>query len=256
MKFSDIINYPLSLLGLKIVRQSSLKKLQQYFRKANNTDIEKDIEFMELYSKVKDYTMVEIERCYALYTSVKYILKNNIPGDFVECGVWKGGSSMLVALLFKKENVVDRKIYLYDTFAGMTEPGEKDGEEEKLEWKKNKKDDGSSNWCFATYEEVSANMKSTGYPTANIKLVKGKVEETIPEAMPDGIALLRLDTDWYESTKHELIHLFPLLKKSGILIIDDYGSWQGARKAVDEYFIENGPAYLNRIDFTGRLLVK
>lgn len=215
-----------------------------------------DGEFMELYSQIKDYTMVEIERCYALYFSVKYILKNNIPGDFVECGVWKGGSSMLVALMLKKENAVDRKIYLYDTFAGMTEPGYYDGEEEKLEWKKNKKDDGSCNWCFATYEDAAANMRSTAYAEENIKLVKGKVEDTIPATMPTKIALLRLDTDWYESTKHELTHLFPLLEKSGILIIDDYGSWKGARMAVDEYFFENGPAYLNRIDFTGRLLVK
>ena len=256
MKLSQIINYPLSLLGLKIVRQSSLKKLRHIQSSLNNTDIERDIEFMELYNKVKDYTMVEIERCYALYTSVKYILKNNIPGDFVECGVWKGGSSMLVALLLKKENVADRKIYLYDTFAGMTEPGDNDGEEEKLEWKMNKKDDGSSNWCFATYEEASTNMQGSGYSALNIKLIKGKVEDTIPQTMPANIALLRLDTDWYESTKHELIHLFPLLEKSGVLIIDDYGAWQGSRKATDEYFAENGSAYLNRIDFTGRLLVK
>ena len=256
MKFSDIINYPLSLLGLKIVRQSSLRKLRHIQSSLNNTDIERDVEFMELYKKVNNYTMVEIERCYALYTSVKYILKNNIPGDFVECGVWKGGSSMLVALLLKKENIADRKIYLYDTFAGMTEPGDHDGEEEKLEWKMNKKDDGSSNWCFATYEEASANMEGTGYSPVNIKLIKGKVEDTIPETIPAKIALLRLDTDWYESTKHELIHLFPLLEKFGVLIIDDYGAWQGARKAVDEYFNENGPAFLNRIDFTGRLLIK
>ena len=256
MKFSDIINYPLSLLGLKIVRQSSLKKLQSGYLKFNINDIEKDADFIKLYNRVREFTMVEIERCHGLYTSVKYILKNNISGDFVECGVWKGGSSMLVALLLKTENVVDRKIYLYDTFAGMTEPGDNDGEKEKIEWEKNKKDDGGSNWCLATYEETLANMQTTGYPTENIKLVKGKVEDTIPGTMPDKIAMLRLDTDWYESTKHELTHLFPLLEKSGVLIIDDYGAWQGARKAVDEYFAENGPSFLNRIDSTGRLLVK
>ena len=256
MKFSDIINYPLSLLGLKIVRQSSLKKLQLGYMKLRIDDIEKDADFMKLYLNIKDYTMVEIERCYALYTAVKYILKNNIPGDFVECGVWKGGSSMLIALMLKKGNILDRKIYMYDTFTGMTEPGNNDGEIEKEEWSKMQKADGSNDWCFASYEEVVTNMESTGYPTENIKLVKGKVEDTIPGIIPTTISMLRLDTDWYESTKHELTHLFPLLKKSGILIIDDYGAWQGARKAVDEHFAGNKLAYLNRIDFTGRLLVK
>jgi hypothetical protein len=85
----------------------------------------------------------------------------------------------------------------------------------------------------------------------------GKVEDTIPADIPEKIALLRLDTDWYESTKHELIHLFPRLQKGGVLIIDDYGFWKGARKAVDEYFAENNiQILLNRIDDTGRMAIK
>lgn len=99
-------------------------------------------------------------------------------------------------------------------------------------------------------------MAATGYPKDNIIFIKGKVEQTIPGTLPGKIALLRLDTDWYESTKHELNHLYPLLEKAGILIIDDYGAWQGARKAVDEYFSTNGPVYLHRLDFTGRLVIK
>ncbi len=100
-------------------------------------------------------------------------------------------------------------------------------------------------------------MLSTGYPKEKIHLIKGKVEDTIPENIPKEIALLRLDTDWYESTKHELIHLFPLLKPNGILIIDDYGHWEGARKAVDEYISDNNiHILLNRIDYSGRISVK
>ncbi len=84
-----------------------------------------------------------------------------------------------------------------------------------------------------------------------------EVEDTIPARIPDEIALLRLDTDWYTSTLHELHHLYPRLAKHGILIIDDYGHWQGARQAVDEYFKDAGPdLYLHRIDYTGRILVK
>ena len=124
MKLSQIINYPLGLLGLKIIRKSRLELV-------NLSDIEQDKKFMELYKKVKDYTLVPVERCFTLYQTVKYILKNNIEGDLVECGVWKGGSSMLMAYILKDAGEAKRKIYLYDTFEGMTKPGEMDGLEEK-----------------------------------------------------------------------------------------------------------------------------
>src|SRR5690606_23062787 len=102
-----------------------------------------------------------------------------------------------------------------------------------------------------------ATMSLSAYPAGNIRYVAGKVEDTIPAVIPDKIAILRLDTDWYSSTKHELVHLFPKLSNGGILIIDDYGHWEGARKAVDEYFEETGTRiYLSRIDETGRVAVK
>jgi hypothetical protein len=112
-------------------------------------------------------------------------------------------------------------------------------------------------WAFAPLTEVKKNIERTGYPTDRLHFVKGKVEDTIPDSAPGQIAILRLDTDWYESTKHELIHLFPRLSNNGILIIDDYGAWAGARKAVDEYFAMMGlKPFLNRIDVTGRLYLK
>ena len=200
--------------------------------------------------------MVEPERCYALYQAVLYIIRNGIKGDFAECGVWKGGSVMLIAYTLLEAGITNRKIYLYDTFEGMTKPGEKDGEKEKAEWEKNKVNEQLNNWCLSPLEEVQANMATTGYPKENIVFIKGKVEETIPGTIPGKIALLRLDTDWYESTKHELNIYTLCWKKDGILIIDDYGAWQGARKAVDEYFAANGQVYLNRLDYTGRLVIK
>jgi hypothetical protein len=85
-------------------------------------------------------------------------------------------------------------------------------------------------------------------------LIAGKVEETLPEHAPESIALLRLDTDWYESTRHELEHLFPRVVAGGVLLLDDYGHWKGSRKAVDEYFAAQGiTMLLNRVDYTGRL---
>jgi O-methyltransferase len=103
---------------------------------------------------------------------------------------------------------------------------------------------------------VRATLLETGYPAERLHLHRGPVEETLPRQSPGPLALLRLDTDWYKSTLHELEHLYPLLAGGGILIIDDYGHWQGARRAVDEYFADSPPLLLNRIDYTGRIAVK
>lgn len=239
-----------------MVRLSKLKELQSLSGSMNNvSDIEQDAAFMNLYSQVKPFTLVGLERSYALYKAVQYIIKNHIQGDFVECGVWRGGSCMLMAYTLLESGITDRKIWLYDTFAGMPQPGEKDGEAEKEEWLKHQLSEEKSSWCLGEEDDVKRNMLNTGYPADKINFIKGKVEETIPQHIPGEIALLRLDTDWYVSTKHELKNLYPFLKKGGILLIDDYGAWEGARKATDEYFNDQ-PVFLNRIDYTGRLLVK
>lgn len=222
--------------------------------------IDNDEKFLKIYDKCKKYTMTSKQRMFALYKSVEYIIHSKTLGDFVECGVWKGGSAMLIALTLLEFNETNRKIYLYDTFEGMSEPTKHDyTSTDKFDyvkdiWKKSQKEDHNE-WCFSSLSEVNENMVSTKYPKNNIIFVKGKVEETIPNTMPSEISILRLDTDWYESTRHELIHLFPLVSRNGVLIIDDYGCWAGARKAVDEYFT-NRFILLNVIDYTGRIGVK
>jgi O-methyltransferase len=212
-----------------------------------------DKEFLDIYKRCKQYTVTSIERMFALYMASKYVARNDITGDIVECGVWKGGSSMLCALTLKLMQETQRKLYLYDTFEGMTEPTEKDvnykGEKAvKEEFNK---------WCSIPLGYVWRDMVSTGYPYQNFVFVKGKVEDTIPRNIPEKIALLRLDTDFYESTYHEMVHLFPRLVAGGVLIIDDYGHFKGAREAVDKYLRENNvKILLNRIDYTGRIGVK
>jgi hypothetical protein len=215
-------------------------------------------EFWRFYYACKPYTMSRVQRMYALYQSVNYIIKNKIPGDFVECGVWKGGNPMMIAQLLQASHTTDRKIFLYDTFEGMSEPTAADKNykgkdaQEMLDATDRAKSD--SVWCYSPLEEVQENMKQTGYPNDRIVFVKGKVEETLPGVVPAKIALLRLDTDWYESTYHELTHLFPLLSKNGVLIIDDYGYWEGCRKATDQFLKENQlDLLLQRVDSTGRL---
>lgn len=215
-----------------------------------------DGEFGDIYAKCVKYTVTSKISLYSLYKAVEYIVKKKVPGDFVECGVWKGGSAMVIIYTLLKMNETYRKIYLYDTYTGMTEPTVEDfaipsKKPAVQKWNKNKFCD----WSFATLKEVKENLKFTAYPQENLLFIKGRVEDTIPQTISSKIALLRLDTDWYRSTKHELIHLYPRLSTNGVLIVDDYGYWAGAKKAVDEYF-KDGPILLNRIDQTGRIGVK
>jgi hypothetical protein len=163
--------------------------------------------------------------------------------------------------------VRDRDLHLYDTFEGMTEPTEHDTsplEAPALETWREAQAGGERPWPEyfdpETFNEdaVRATLIDTGYPADRIHLHRGPVEQTLPAAAPDGLALLRLDTDWYESTRHELEHLYPRLSTGGVLIVDDYGHWEGARRAVDEYFASGAaePVLLSRIDYTGRIAIK
>lgn len=204
------------------------------------------------------FTMTSPERLAALVDAVRYVEARGIEGDIVECGVWKGGSCMAIARTLQSLGVTNRTIYLYDTFEGMSEPTEDDREAATgadAASLLGGADKSEVVWAYSPIEEVKQNIERTGYPPERLQFVKGKVEDTIPARVPDRIALLRLDTDWYESTRHELQHLYPRLAQGGVLIIDDYGHWAGARKAVDEYFVTD-PILLNRIDYTGRIAVK
>ncbi len=208
---------------------------------------------------VKPYTLTSEERIAALMNAVEYITEHHIPGDIVECGVWRGGSMMAVALALMYHGDSSRHLYLYDTFEGMSEPTKHDQSFDGLFAQSQLERDpvGTGIWCRSSIDEVRANVLSTGYPEERIHFIQGKVEETLPSIRPVHLSLLRLDTDWYESTKHELIHLFPLLDPRGLLIIDDYGHWQGARKAVDEYVTERHLSlYLHRVDYTCRVGVQ
>jgi hypothetical protein len=212
-----------------------------------------------LLESVQPFTMTSPERQIALLNAVRHLTQHRIAGDIVECGVWRGGSMMIVARMLLTAGDISRDLWLYDTFEGMSPPSTADlsfdGQTAAAQLDREAK--GTGIWCHASIEDVRANLQSTGYPMERIHLVQGKVEDTIPRSLPGLIALLRLDTDWYESTRHELIHLYPLLQPRGVLIIDDYGHWQGARQAVDEYFAnQNDSVYLHRIDYTGRILVK
>jgi O-methyltransferase len=210
---------------------------------------------------VSPYTMTSPERIRALCSAVRYIEQAGIEGAVVECGVWRGGSMMAVARTLSNVGAATRDLFLFDTFDGMTEPSEKDitltGKSAKRLLQQSAKTEEDRVWCYAPQERVAEALALTGYPQGLVHLVPGRVEETLPAAAPKQIALLRLDTDWYESTRHELETLFPRLSRGGVLIIDDYGHWQGARRAVDEYVQTHRlKLLLHSIDYTGRIAVK
>ncbi|MBT2510741.1 class I SAM-dependent methyltransferase [Streptomyces sp. ISL-98] len=219
---------------------------------------------VRLWQEVKPYTMTSPAAIRVLADSVQHITSSAVPGAIVECGVWRGGSMMAIAHTLRDLGRTDVDLCLFDTFVGMTEPTEKDvhrtGERADVLLARESHEDRAQSliWASADLDSVRRAVGSTGYPSAHVHFVTGKVEDTIPEQAPDEIALLRLDTDWYESTRHELLHLYPRLSPGGVLIIDDYGVWRGSAEATDEYFTEHGHApFLIRIDDGGaRVAVK
>lgn len=210
---------------------------------------------------VKPFTMTPPESIVSLLRAIQYIVSNNIPGDIVECGVWRGGSMMATALTLLHVKDISRTLYLYDTFeffqnvSGTADDVDYRGELASDEIPKINVEDQF--FVGISEGEVRTTLNKTQYPQEKIRLIKGKVEDTIPGTLPTRISLLRLDTDMYESTKHELEHLYPLLSPGGVLFIDDYGHWAGAKKATDEYFSEHHiPAYLHRVDYSCRIFIK
>jgi O-methyltransferase len=217
--------------------------------------------FAAAYVRAAPFTMTSRERMYAVWQAVRYLARAAVRGDVVECGVWRGGSSMLAALALREIGAT-RPMWMFDTYEGMPPPSARD-----RQWTGEHAADrlavqeripkAVNDWAFATLDDVKEQMASVDYPPELLHFIKGRVEETIPVQGPATISLLRLDTDWYESTLHELEHLWPRLSVGGVLIIDDYGHWRGAREATDEFFEALGlPVLLNRIDYTGRIAVK
>ncbi|WP_052285892.1 class I SAM-dependent methyltransferase [Azorhizobium caulinodans] len=228
-------------------------------------DFDAHPEFAEIWTRVQPFTMTSPERGFALWTAVNTVIDGNIPGSFVECGVWRGGSSMLIALTLLARGERHRELFLFDTFEGMTAPGSQDVDLHGLH--ANDLMAGSQGPDIAELVRAAAPrdavyeaMKSTGYDMRLVRLVQGDVSETLPRVQTLRIALLRLDTDFYDSTLAELTHLYPRLAHRGILIIDDYGHWAGAKQAVEEYFANPETGYarpmLWSIDYTGRGAVK
>ncbi len=215
---------------------------------------------LDIVARAAPFSMTSHERLLATVNATEYVAQNDIPGAIVECGVWRGGNMMAVALTLLRLKA-QRSLFLFDTYTGMTSPTDTDrdvsGSKAEVQYLNYKRRSAEPQWCEASVEEVRHNLSSTNYPQHLTTFIEGPVEKTLPSDEPKSIAFLRLDTDWYESTRHELEHLYPLVSKGGVIAIDDYGHWQGARRAVDEYLSAHGiKCLLHRIDYTAREFVK
>jgi hypothetical protein len=217
-----------------------------------------DSEAIRTIQAVKPWTMTSPEKLNALILAVRHVVKHKIPGDIVECGVWRGGSMQATARTLLEAGDTSRHLYLFDTFEGMPPPTEEDrrhdGQSAAELLAANAKTSGV--WAVASLDDVKEGMSQVPYPPEQVHYVPGLVEQTVPDQAPEQISILRLDTDWYASTKHELETLYPRLVSGGVLLIDDYGWWQGARKAVDEYLEATGEQLLLLRMAEGRVAVK
>lgn len=216
-----------------------------------------DPDFAPLYRNLATVTLSSPQLAYALRSATLYVGRSGVAGDIVECGVWRGGSMALAATTLLQAGDHRRHLWLYDTFDWQWEPeGRHDGFL-AAGVPAEGPPPASAMSSGTSKADVLDLLTRTGYPAEQLHLVQGLVQDTIPAQAPDCIALLRLDTDYYGSTRHELEHLYPRLTRGGVLIVDDYGKLSGATKAVDEYFATlEHPPLLQRIDVQGRMAVK
>jgi hypothetical protein len=198
-------------------------------------------------------SMIRDHRFAANILAVEHVLENNLDGDIVEVGVWKGGSVVSMLMTLIKNNNTSKKIHLYDTFEGMTPHTEKDFDLQGRAAGHLINSDPF--WlCVSPLEEVKNNISKTRYPEDLISYHKGDICKA--NFIPSKISFLRLDTDWYESTKCELEKFYDSVVSGGIIMLDDYGHWQGCKKAVDEFLLDKPNIKIIKIDYTGVYFIK
>jgi O-methyltransferase len=181
--------------------------------------------------------------------AIQYVLRNNIEGAVCECGVDAGYFESVWIDELQRQGKT-RDIYLYDTFTGLTAPGDydytcdgaklfkMDKDQVHKYWSDRIVNENVNSWCYTPLEKVQRTLFSTGYPQSKLHFIVGDVMETLRDEsnIPDQIAILRLDTDWYESSKFELERMYDKVVTGGIIIFDDYYHWDGQRRATDEFF--------------------
>lgn len=227
--------------------------------------------FMDLYRQIRPFTMLSTLSALAVYDACTYLVRNNIEGDVVFTGAWRGGATYLATSLLTQYEDTSRDIYIYDTFdwtwpapsiedfryQGRTHRATESFVRMQRQLAKNQ---GWVQKQMLEKEQVASLLSHSGYPDTKLFLLEGFTEDSfisnqVPK--PSKVAFSHLDTDFYFSTKSELEFLYPRLNKKGLMIVDDYGTENGATKALDEYFAEEEHRpFFHRIDYQGVLLLK
>jgi O-methyltransferase len=267
MKVGSLANRVLTkTIGYSLVQHSEPEPATTKAERRRNRKLPADYDedTRQIWRLVSHRTMVDHTGIQFLVEAVRYLERHQVPGAIVECGVWRGGSMLAAAHTLLRLGVTDRDLYLFDTFTGMTAPTASDiriDEGKHASEFLNASGPGPMAWSrpdrhIASLDDVKEGLSEVDYPEDRIHYVVGKVEDTVPDSAPETIAILRLDTDWYESTKHELDHLYERLAPGGVLIIDDYGTWKGSKDATDEFLAKTGePLLLTRVH-RSRIAVK
>ncbi len=225
--------YPLNLV------QSSwkikiLKPIDKILR-ARNFGIFK-LKNIQEYKRLNGYdwpanakTMVGLHRLDNVQYCINKILRENIKGDFVETGVWRGGVIMLMKAILEENKISNRAIWAFDSYEGLPKPNPK----------KYPSDEGNKmhqlNILSVSLDEVKTNFQKYDLSTDGIRFEKGWFKDTLPDNEIESISLLRLDGDLYESTILALENLYSRVSAGGYVIIDDYNAFQYCKKAVDDY---------------------
>jgi hypothetical protein len=247
------------MFKLKKFVNNALEEMFGYtISKSYDLDLDRRLSALEasIIKRVRDRTMTNANSIVNLISATNYISKFGVEGAFVECGVWRGGSAMAFCLASMNLGMNDRDVYLMDTFEGFTNVSERDYQLSDRRSAKELFDVDPNYICSASLEDVKIGIAETQYPSERVHYLVGDIVETSPNCLPKEIAVLRLDTDYYESTLWELKHLFPRVSKNGIIIIDDYDHWSGAREACDEYFSSNDQnIFMMHMEY-GRLIFK
>lgn len=210
---------------------------------------------------VRHHTMMSFERLATLWLQVRYLDNHKVSGTLVECGVWRGGAVAIMALAhLHSASSPWRQLHLFDSWQGLPEPDAKLDGKSAVEFAGGA-DSGalrSVDRCVASLEETRDLLeKEVRYPANLIHYHSGWFQETLPRTEVGEIALLRLDGDWYESTRVCLEHLYSSVVSGGVVVLDDYGLWAGCRKATDEFLARQPkPIMLHHIDYTGRYFIK
>jgi len=189
------------------------------------------VRYAVIFKKFQGFTMIPQN----LYISNLELSKkhSSIPGDIVECGTWKGGMIAGIAKLLGK----NRNYFLFDSFEGLPAAKEIDGAS-AIEWQQNKNSKYYYNNCTASEQDAQNAMGIAGIK--NPSIVKGWFNDSLPKAsLNKGIAILRMDADWYDSTLDILKNMFGRVNKGGVIIIDDYYVWDGCSKAVHDFLSAN-----------------